>query len=185
MAEARVPYTAGHQIHVGTLSASIASQLGLDERLVALIRQCGELHDVGKISVLAEVSTRPGKLNSIEFEIVKTHTTVGYEILAKASLPWPIAEVALRRHERMDESGYPPGLRGDDIMLPARIVAVADVVEAMAQHRPYRPARGLPKELEEITQGDGMTFGAEVVRACRTVFDGGFEFSSPPAAFPR
>jgi HD-GYP domain-containing protein (c-di-GMP phosphodiesterase class II) len=164
MIETRDPYTAGHQTGVGTLGAAIAMQLGLDATMIQLVRQSGDVHDIGKISIPSEILTRPGRLSPLEFEIVKSHSLVGHEILSKASLPWPIAEVALQHHERLDGSGYPNGLHGDQIILPARIIAVADVVEAMTQHRPYRPGLGVDKALAEVTDGAGTRFDADVVK---------------------
>lgn len=182
MTESRDPYTAGHQRRVGSLGASLAASIattyGLDEEMVMLIRQSGEVHDIGKIAVPTEILTRPGKLSALEFEMVKRHTLVGYDILSKASLPWPIAEVALQHHERIDGSGYPNGLRGTEIILPARIVAVADVVEAMTQHRPYRPGLGVDNALAEVSAGAGRLFDAEVVAACLSVFKAGYRFSN-------
>jgi HD-GYP domain-containing protein (c-di-GMP phosphodiesterase class II) len=184
MTESRDPYTQGHQLNVGALGAAIATHLGLDSTMVSLIRQSGEVHDVGKIAVPAEILTRPGRLGALEYELVKSHTTVGADILTKASLPWPIAEVALQHHERMDGSGYPNGLLGGEIIQPARIIAVADVVEAMTQHRPYRPGLGVDKALAEVTRGAGTLFDADVVRACLAVFDSGFSFESKSATGP-
>jgi HD-GYP domain-containing protein (c-di-GMP phosphodiesterase class II) len=152
-------------------------QLGLEAHLITLIRQSGELHDVGKIAVPAEILTRPGRLSDLEFTMVKTHTTVGGDILTKASLPWPIAQVALEHHERLNGSGYPFGLHNHDIILPARIIAVADVVEAMTHHRPYRPALGIEAALAEITVGSGTLYDVDVVSACLQVFEAGFTFN--------
>lgn len=176
MTETRDPYTAGHQIGVGHLGVAIAQRLGLDRQLTSLIRISGEVHDIGKISVPAEILTRPGRLSQLEFEMVKRHTVVGAEILRRASLPWPIADVALQHHERLDGSGYPAGLRGDAIILPARVIAVADVVEAMTQHRPYRPGLGVEAALAEVRAGAGTRFDADVVAACVAVFADGFSF---------
>jgi len=182
MTETRDPYTAGHQLRVGslgtTLAAAIALEFGLDATMIELIRQSGEVHDIGKIAVPSEILSKPGRLSALEFEMVKRHTLVGYDILSRASLPWPIAEVTLQHHERLDGSGYPNGLRGDQIILPARIIAVADVVEAMTQHRPYRPGLGIEKALAEVTEGAGIRFDAEVVKCCVAVFESGFTFDS-------
>jgi PAS domain S-box-containing protein len=182
MTETRDPYTAGHQLRVGSLGSSlgaaIATQHGLDAKMIELVRQSGEVHDIGKIAVPAEILSRPGRLSSLEFELVKRHTLVGYDILSQASLPWPIAEVALQHHERMDGSGYPNGLLGGDIILPARIIAVADVVEAMTQHRPYRPGLGIDIALAEVTAGAGTLFDADVVKSCLAVFEAGFTFGT-------
>ncbi len=176
MTETRDPYTAGHQVHVGSLGEEIALRMGVEPKLVTLIRHGGELHDVGKIAIPAEILTRPGRLSDIEFELVKQHPSVGGEILSRASLPWPIAEVALQHHERLDGSGYPSGLKRDEICLPARIIAVADVVEAMSQHRPYRAALGLEAALDEVSKGAGIIFDADVVSACLDAFRDGFNF---------
>ena len=186
MTETRDPYTAGHQLHVGSLGASlgaaIATQHGLDIEMIELIRQSGEVHDIGKIAVPSEILTKPGRLSPLEFEMVKRHTVVGYEILSKASLPWPIAEVALQHHERLDGSGYPYGIPASEIILPARIIAVADVVEAMTQHRPYRPGLGLDKALAEVSAGAGTLFDADVVKSCIAVFEAGFTFTNPSSS---
>jgi len=166
MTESRDPYTAGHQNNVGMLGAEIARCLGLDGPMVALVNQCGLVHDIGKIAVPAEILSRPGALSHTEFELVKTHTSVGFEILSKASLPWPIAEVALQHHERIDGSGYPQGLKGDEISTPSKIIAVSDVVEAIMHNRPYRQALGVDVALDEITRGAGTKYDAQIVEAC-------------------
>jgi response regulator RpfG family c-di-GMP phosphodiesterase len=176
--EVRDPYTAGHQSEVGSLSAAIATHLGLDRKLITLIRQSGEVHDLGKVAIPSEILNKPGRLSALEFEIVKGHTTVGFEILSKASLPWPIAEVALQHHERLDGSGYPNGLRANEIIQPALIIAVADVVDAMTQHRPYRPGHGLDAALSEVGSGAGKLYDSDVVEACLAVFKNGFTFES-------
>jgi HD-GYP domain-containing protein (c-di-GMP phosphodiesterase class II) len=182
MTETRDPYTAGHQSHVGSLGEQIAAKMGLDSATVDLIRQSGDLHDVGKIAIPLEILTKPGRLSAEEFALVKQHPAVGAEILTKASLPWPIADVALQHHERLDGSGYPAGLVGEEICLPARIIAVADVVEAMSQHRPYRPALGVGAALDEVRRGAGTLFDEGAVAACLAVFDDGFTFSGPESA---
>ena len=178
MTETRDPYTAGHQASVGSLGEEIARQMGFDPTMCDLIRQSGELHDVGKIAVPVEILTRPGRLTSIEFDLIKTHPIVGADILAKANLPWPIVDVALQHHERIDGSGYPFGLKGDDVIMPARIVGVADVVEAMTQHRPYRSALGSDVALAEIQRGSGEQYDSDVAAACMEVFENGFAFQS-------
>lgn len=177
MTEARDPYTAGHQSRVGLLGAAIAKHIGVDARIVELIRQSGDVHDIGKIAIPTEILTRPGRLSALEYEMIKAHPTVGFEILTKASVPWPIAEVARDHHERMDGSGYPSGLLASEIILPARIIAVADVVEAMAHHRPYRAALGMDAALAEITRGSGTLFDSDVVESCRAVIEAGFSFA--------
>ena len=176
ISEVRDPYTAGHQRNVGKVGAAIARQLGMDSAIVRLIDRGGLIHDVGKISIPAEILTRPGKLSVIEFELMKNHPGVGAQILSHATLPWPIPEIALQHHERLDGSGYPLGLRGEEIIFPARIIAVADVIEAMAHHRPYRAAIGIDQALDEITKGAGTIYDGDVVDACIAVFESGFSF---------
>jgi PAS domain S-box-containing protein len=176
MTETRDPYTAGHQQHVGDLGAAIAERLGLDPDSVRAIGHAGEVHDLGKIAIPAEILSRPGKLDAIEFEIVKRHAQIGSDILRSSGLPWPLADVALQHHERLDGSGYPQGLHGDEICLPARIIAVADVVEAMSQHRPYRPALNIEVALAEVAAGAGTRFDPDAVAACHAVFDDGYAF---------
>jgi len=184
MTEIRDPYTAGHQHQVGSLgsnlAAAIATEYNLDKTMIELIRQSGEVHDIGKIAIPSEILTKPGRLSTAEFEIIKSHPRVGYDILSRASLPWPIAEVALQHHERMDGSGYPNGLLGDEIILPARIIAVADVAEAMIHHRPYRPGLGIDKALAELAEGAGVRYDAGVVECCLAAFEAGFTFEPRP-----
>ena len=176
MTTVRDPYTVGHGIRVGALAAAIATRLGLDARMVDLIRMSGEVHDIGKCAVPVEILVFPGKLDAQQFEMVKRHSEIGYEILKRVDLPWPIAEVALQHHERLDGSGYPSGLSGEEIILSARIVTVADVVEAISQHRPYRAAIGLSQAMDVICAGVGVLFDEIVVKACMTVLDDGFAF---------
>lgn len=180
MVESRDPYTAGHQANVGRLAFAIAGQLGLPLDECHLIRQAGEVHDVGKYCVPAEILARSGKLDPAEFELIKRHPIAGAEVLRVANLPTVLIDVAHQHHERLDGSGYPLGLSGDQLSLPARIVAVADVVEAMAHLRPYRGALGLDAALQTINAGSGVTFDASVVAACVTVMEGGFTFSTGP-----
>ena len=182
MTASRDPYTAGHLVRVGSLAEAIARQLGLDPEMATLIRQSGELHDIGKIAIPAEILSRPGRLSELEFDMVKRHTVVGGDILSNASLPWPIAEVAVQHHERLVGSGYPQGLRGNAIALPARIIAVADVVEAMTQHRPYRAGLGIDAALAEVTNGAGSRYDADVVAACLKVFEDGYVLDSDPSS---
>jgi len=170
-AEARDPYTAGHQRRVADLSRAIAQKMGLPQDQVDGVRMAGSIHDLGKIYVPSEILNKPGKIRATEFELVKSHPEVGYEILKTITFPWPVAEIELQHHERMDGSGYPKGLKGDEILLDARIVAVADVVESMSSHRPYRPALGIEKALEEIMAGRGRLYDERVVDACLSVFN--------------
>jgi len=170
-AEARDPYTAGHQRRVADLSRTIAQKMGLPQDQVDGVRMAASIHDLGKIYVPSEILNKPGKIRSNEFELVKSHAEVGYEILKTINFPWPVAEIELQHHERLDGSGYPNGLKGDEILLEARIIAVADVVESMSSHRPYRPSLGIAKALEEISAGSGTLFDERVVEACRVVFE--------------
>lgn len=175
--EMRDPYTAGHQRRVSQLAVAISEEMGLSEDEVEGIRISGLLHDIGKISVPAEILNKPGKISESEFNIIKAHTQVGYEILKGVEFPWPVAQIALQHHERLNGSGYPSGLSGDEILFEAKIMGVADVVEAMSAHRPYRPALGLDKALEEISQKQGSLYDAEAVAACLKVFkEKGFKF---------
>ena len=174
--EARDPYTAGHQFRVGELGEAIARDLSLDPELATQIRLAGEVHDVGKIAIPAEILTRPGRLSELEFAYVKQHCEIGAEIIEKASLPSIISDVALHHHERLDGSGYPFGLRGEQISIAARIIAVADVVEAMMNHRPYRAALGIEAALAEIQRGRGTLFDPRAVDACVALFASGFGF---------
>ena len=178
MSELRDPYTAGHQRHVAELSVAIALELGEPRRVAEMIGQAAEVHDIGKMSIPAEILTRPGKLNPLEFELMRKHPATGGDIMTESGLPSPIPEVAHQHHERLDGSGYPDGLRADAITRPARIVAVADVVEAMSHHRPYRSSLGIDEALAEIARGAGTLYDADVVNACHRVFAAGFEFQS-------
>ena len=139
----RDPYTAGHQRRVAELARAIAREMGLSEWQMMGIHVAGLLHDVGKVAVPSEILSKPGKINQYEFSIIKNHCQVGYDILQRIDFPWPVTRAVLQHHERLDGSGYPEGLSGEDIVLEARILGVADVVEAMSSHRPYRPALGL------------------------------------------
>jgi PAS domain S-box-containing protein/putative nucleotidyltransferase with HDIG domain len=172
--ELRDPYTAGHQRRVAELSCAIARQLGMDGERIRGIRLGATIHDIGKIGIPAEVLSKPSRLNDIELRIVQEHARMGYDILKEVRFPWPVADIAHQHHERMDGSGYPQGLKGDAISLEARIVAVADVVESMASHRPYRPSLGMDAAREEIVNGRGNLYDAQVVDACLKVLDGGF-----------
>jgi len=168
--EARDPYTTGHQRRVTDLSLSIAQEMGLPEDVVAGIRMAGLIHDIGKLAVPAEILCKPSKINDLEYQLVKTHPEVGYDILKKIDFPWPVADIVLQHHERMNGSGYPRKLKGPDIIIEARIINVADVVEAMASHRPYRPSLGIEKSLEQISKNRGILYDDEVVDACLRLF---------------
>jgi len=168
--ESRDPYTAGHQHRVTLLASTLAQEMGLSEKDVEGVKMASLIHDLGKISVPSEILSKPGKLTEIEFNLVKTHPQSGYEILKNITLPWPIAQIVLQHHERLDGSGYPLGLKDKEILLEAKIIGVADVVEAMASHRPYRPALGIEKALEEISQNKGLLYDSKVVDTCIKLF---------------
>jgi putative two-component system response regulator len=168
--ELRDPYTAGHQKRVAQLSSAIAAKLGLAEERINGLKVMGFLHDIGKIVVPAEFLNRPGGLSEYEKNIVKAHAQAGYDILKNIDFPWPVAQAILQHHERLDGSGYPTHLQGEEIILEARILAVADVVEAMVSHRPYRPSLQMEQALAEITQNRGTLYDAEVVDACLELF---------------
>lgn len=168
--EVRDPYTAGHQNRVADLARVIATEMGLSQEKIEAISMAGPIHDIGKLSIPAEILSKPTKLTNIEFALVKEHSRIGYEILKDVESPWPLAEIVYQHHERMDGSGYPRNLKGDDIIMEARIMAVADVVESMASHRPYRPALGIDAALKEIDNNQGTTFDAAVVAACLSLF---------------
>jgi PAS domain S-box-containing protein/putative nucleotidyltransferase with HDIG domain len=175
--EMRDPYTAGHQRRVTQLACAIAKEMGLAEKQIEGLRMAGLIHDIGKITIPAEILSKPGQLNDLEWGVIKAHPKVGYDILKTVEFPWPVAETVLEHHERIDGSGYPQGLSGKDILMKARILAVADVVEAMASHRPYRPARGIDKALEEISQNRDILYDPEVVDIClELLIKKGFEF---------
>ncbi len=176
-AETTDPYTAGHQYRVSSLACAIARKMGLPEKQIEGIRIAGILHDIGKIYVPAAILNRPGKLVEIEFGLIRAHPTVGYNILKSIDFPWPVAEAVLQHHERLDGSGYPKGLKSEGIILEARILGVADVVEAMSSHRPYRPAIGRDISINEISQNKGILFDADVVEACiKVLVEDEFEF---------
>jgi PAS domain S-box-containing protein/putative nucleotidyltransferase with HDIG domain len=176
--EMRDPYTAGHQKRVATLAGMIAEEMGLPEEKREAIYMAALMHDLGKIRVPAEILSKPGQLSDIEFDLIKTHPQVGYEILKNIRFSAPIAKIILQHHESMDGSGYPNGLAGDEILLEARILTVADVVEAISSHRPYRPAFSIDRALDRIAEGKGVLWDAEVVDACLRVFrEKGFVFA--------
>ncbi len=178
-AETRDPYTAGHQLRVTKLACAIGQGMGLPDEKIEGIRAAGLMHDIGKMAVPAEILSKPARLTEAEFSLIKAHPQVAYEILKEIEFPWPIADMVLQHHERLDGSGYPRGLKGDEICLEARILAVADVVEAMSSHRPYRPALGIDKALEEVSTYTGSRYDQAVVDACLQVIGRGeFAFES-------
>lgn len=169
--EKRDPYTSGHQQRVARLAIAIAQEISLPKEQIDGVRIAGQLHDIGKITVPAEILSKPGKLTEIEFNLIKIHSQSGYDILKEIEFPWQIAKIVLQHHELIDGSGYPSGLSGEDILLEAKILVVADVVEAMSSHRPYRPVRGLDKAVEQISKNKGILYDTEVVDACINLFN--------------
>ena len=167
--EMRDPYTAGHQKNVTELACAIAKELGLSEEQIEGLRLAGLIHDVGKIRVPSEILSNPGELTRLDFSMIETHPKVGYDILKNIEFPYPVAQIVLQHHERVDGSGYPAGLKGKKILIEARILAVADVVDAMASHRPYRPALGVDKAIEEISKNKGILYDSQAVDACLKV----------------
>lgn len=168
--ETRDPYTAGHQRRVAALAREMAKAMGLEQHIVEGIYMGGIIHDIGKLYIPAEILNRPGKLNETEFMLIKTHCEVGRGIIANIDFPWPLADMVHQHHERVDGSGYPRGLRGKEILLHARILAVADVVDAMSSRRPYREPLGLPAALREIRRGDGTHYDSDAVAVCIRLF---------------
>ncbi|MFB3895335.1 MAG: HD domain-containing phosphohydrolase [bacterium] len=168
--EIRDPYTAGHEKRVSKLATAIAQGCKLPERQIEGIRVTSNIHDIGKMVVPAEILSKPMRLTPVEFDMVKTHAQVGYNILSGLNFPWPVAETILQHHERLNGTGYPQGLKGNDILLEARILAVADVVEAMSSHRPYRPAFDTYEALKEITSNKGILYDSDITDVCCHLF---------------
>jgi putative nucleotidyltransferase with HDIG domain len=169
LVEKRDPYTAGHQIRVGQIAYLIAKQLALSEPEAQHIRICGLLHDIGKIVVPIEILSKPGKLNVHEFDLIKTHPVVGYEILKEMNLSWPAAETVLQHHERLNGSGYPGGLKGREILFDALVLSVADVLEAKTSFRPYRGAMSVESVFDELLANRDILYDRSVVDACLKV----------------
>jgi HD-GYP domain-containing protein (c-di-GMP phosphodiesterase class II) len=177
MVEKKDAYTAGHQRRVADLSCTIGKKMRISENQIESIQLASLIHDIGKIGIPAELLSKPVELTPAEFNIIKTHPIVGYEILKTIDFPWPIADIVLEHHERLNGSGYPSGLKGEEILIEARILGVADTVEAMVSHRPYRPALGIEKALEEIRHNRGILYDPAVVDASVSIFkDGEFKF---------
>jgi PAS domain S-box-containing protein len=168
--EMRDPYTAGHQLRSADLARAIATEMGLPQEKIDGIRMAGSIHDIGKLSIPAEILSKPTKLTNNEFNLIKEHSYSGYEMLKNVKSPWPLAQIVYQHHERMDGSGYPRNLKGDEILMEARIMAVADVVEAMASHRPYRPGLGIDAALAEIEKNKGIFYDNTVANACLRLF---------------
>jgi PAS domain S-box-containing protein/putative nucleotidyltransferase with HDIG domain len=172
LADARDPYTSGHQARVAELAEAMARHMGLPVSSLRAIHVAGIVHDIGKINVPLEILSKPGKLTDVELELIKVHAERGYEILSPIEFPWPIADIVRQHHERLDGSGYPLGLTGDEMLPEARIIAVADVVEAIASDRPYRPSRGLDTAFDVIREGRGTLYDPASVDACIAVAAG-------------
>jgi HD-GYP domain-containing protein (c-di-GMP phosphodiesterase class II) len=168
--ETRDPYTSGHQLRSADLAQAIGQEMGLAQVKIDGIRMAGSIHDIGKLSIPAEILSKPTKLTDLEFSLIKEHSRIGYEMLKDVESPWPLAQIVYQHHERRDGSGYPQGLKGDDILQEAGILAIADVVESMASHRPYRPALGLDLALEEIFRNKGILYDAKAADACLKLF---------------
>lgn len=168
--EARDPYTAGHEKRVSHLAGAIVEEMSLENECIESLRMAGMIHDIGKVAVPAEILSKPTRLTSTEMLLIKIHPQIGYEILKEIEFPWPLAQTIYQHHERMDGSGYPNGLKGENILMEARILCVADVVEAIASHRPYRPALGIEIALEEIKKNRGIFYDDNVVKACLKLF---------------
>lgn len=176
--DARDPYTAGHQIRCANIARAIALELGLAHEKIDGIRMAGSIHDIGKLSVPAELLTKPTKLTSLEFSLIKEHARIGYEMLKEIESPWPLAQIVYQHHELMNGSGYPRNLKNDEILMEARILTVADVVEAMSSHRPYRPASGIEAALEQIETNKGIIYDNAVADACLRLFrEKGFQLA--------
>jgi len=175
--ELKDPYTSGHQIRVANLACMIAKKMGLEEDRIKGINMAATIHDLGKISVPSDILSKPGRLSKVELSLIKFHPKIGYNILKSIEFPWPIAKIVLQHHERLDGSGYPNHLKAEDICLEARILAVADVMEAMSSHRPYRPALGIDTAIEEISKNSGILYDPNVVETCISLFkDDKFKF---------
>lgn len=175
--EMRDPYTAGHQRRVAELACEIGENMSLPSEQIDGLRIAALLHDIGKIHVPSEILSKPGKLTNVEFAIIESHAEAGYEVLKSIEFPWPIAQIVLQHHEKMNGSAYPSGLKMDEILIEARIICVADVIEAMSSHRPYRPALGINMAMREINQNKGILYDDNVVTACNRVIEAGkFQF---------
>ena len=175
--ELKDPYTAGHQKRVSILAEAIAKKMSLPEDMITGIRIASVIHDIGKIAVPVEILSKPGKLSPMEFELIKTHSTAGYNILKDIEFPWPLAEMVYQHHERVDGSGYPRGLSDDEIIIQAKIISAADVVEAISFHRPYRPSLGTGVAIKELVDKSGVFFDPEVVKISVAILEEGIDLS--------
>jgi putative nucleotidyltransferase with HDIG domain len=177
--EMKDPYTAGHQKRVSELAYSIANNMGLDEHEQEGIHMAALIHDIGKISIPSEILSKPGKLSDIEYDLIKTHARTGYDILKEIEFPWPIAQMVLQHHEKLDGSGYPNGIRGDAITLSSRILTVADVMEAISSDRPYRAALGIDSAISHIREYAGRYYDPLIVETCISLFyEHNFQFKT-------
>jgi putative nucleotidyltransferase with HDIG domain len=168
--ETRDPYVSGHQQRVAQLAKAIAMEMDLPQQQIEGIHLAANLHDIGKINIPSGILSKPGRLNKLEIALIKNHSQVGYDILKGIDFPWPLALIVLQHHEKLDGSGYPQRLKADEIIIEAKIICVADVVEAMSSHRPYRPARGEEAAMEEIGRLQGIEYDAKIVNACYRLF---------------
>ena len=175
MIDQRDPYTAGHERRVGLIAGAIGRELGWDEERCDRLELIGLVHDIGKISVPAEILSKPGRLTPLEMQLIRGHAQAGYDILKDVPFPFPVAEIIYQHHERLDGSGYPRGLKGDEILPEARVLAVADVIESIATHRPYRPARGMDVALDELKKGRGTTYDGTVIDAFGRLLQNGYQ----------
>jgi len=171
MIEVRDPYTSGHQRRVAQISVEIAKLMALPDNQIKGIQMAAQVHDIGKLAIPSDILSKPGKLNQMEFGLIKTHSSIGYDILKEIEFPWPLADIVLQHHERINGSGYPAGLQRDQISLESRIISVADVIEAMSSNRPYRPAIGIELAIEEISEKRGLLYDSNVVEACLSLFN--------------
>ena len=168
--ETRDPYTSGHEAKVAIISCKIAEEMAMSKEQIEAIKVAATLHDIGKISIPSEILTKPGRLSDLEMEIIKTHCRVAHDILKTIKFPYPVADIILQHHERMNGSGYPQGLKGEEILLAARIIGTADVIDAMASHRPYRPALGVDSAIKEIVKYKGILYDSTVVDTCLKIY---------------
>jgi len=182
--EVRDPYTVGHQRRVSQIACTIGREMGLSEDRLRDLRMAGTLHDLGKFAIPSDLLSKPGQLTPQEFALIKTHPEVAYNILEPVTLPGNTAQIILQHHERMNGSGYPQGLKGEEILLEARILGVADVMEAMCSHRPYRASLGLAETLDEITRNKGILYDAAVVETCLNLYGQDLPAPRPVSAGP-
>jgi len=175
--ETRDPYTAGHQRRVAELAGAIGREMNLPDDTIEGMALAAAIHDIGKLAVPSEILSKPSRLTDTEFQLIKVHSRAGYEILKNIEFPWPIADMVHQHHERINGAGYPQGLEGAEILPEARIIAIADVVEAIVSHRPYRPALGIEAAIDELRKNRGVFYEPAAVDACLSVFAEGFSFS--------